>query len=489
MQNYNFTLTGNTTRFTPKAGGVSLLVFLMLLVHGGCMSSGRVNRTKEAFMKQVYQQEIQAAVSTEDSKARTLSFQKALESAIRNDETLAILHLNWQKDNIDLKQAHSMLFPRLKLRVSNETYYGKKDKKLKNNIDAGFLLEYNVLNLLFQRDNISIRRSLANGSIIKGKIQVRNIYSRLMTLMLEIDTNLRETALRKKALSFALGGQQIAKRLEETGKLKQGASWRWDNSVKEAEAKQTEARHALSKTRRLLKYMVGTLSSGAVEISDTSEAAPQIADYKAAVINKQKAIIDAWNHRHEVKLAELDLFMAEMQLLKTKRNWLNFFKVSLGVGRFFIYRDVEQANITLNTTVALPILDMGDMKRTKKKAALDRDMARVKAKHLARRISREVREALDHFTLVREKLEAAENILKKAKVREKMMNSLLRLGRATSLDLFTTRVAALETESRYNRVSMEFQKAILEFKKASGTLMNKTEENKLMETQLKNENE
>ncbi len=464
-----------------KKAYILFLYFPMICCYWGCLSTGRPTLSKEKFMKSVYMNEIKPVPDkTGETEELKFSFQRALELSVLNDENLALLYFSWKKDLLDLKQARSMLLPRVNLQVFNETYYSNEDRKIKNNIDGGLLLQYNLVNLLFQRDKISIQKVASERSLIKGRMEVQNIFFRLLALLMEIEYSLEEVKLREKAQQYAKDGLTISEQLARGGRIKPGITWKWDNDVQETREKYQEAKNDLEFSQRSLKYMLGKINPGNVDVLNAGTFMPPIDRYQNLEIKIPEAITDAWNLRYEVKLAEINLFLSEMELLKSKMSWLNYFRVSAGFGRFFIYRDNERANITLNTSISFPILDLGDSKQIKKKAEIDRDIARVKAVNLARKISMEVREAVEKFDILKRRLLDVENMQKRVNRQKEIVKRLIESNQAVPLDLYAARLASLRAEARYNRICFEFKKAILHLKKVRGTLLNKEEEEKLI---------
>ena len=464
-----------------KKAYILFLYFPMICCYWGCMSIGRPTLSKEKFMKRVYMNEIKPVLDkTGETEELNISFQRALELSVLNDEDLALLYFSWKKDLLDLKQARSMLFPRVNLRAFNETYYSNEDRKIKNNIDGGLLLQYNLVNLLFQRDKISIRKVVSERSLIKGRIEVQNIFFRLLVLLMEIEYNREEVKLREKAQQYAKDGLTISKQLARGGRIKPRITWKWDNDVQETREKYQEAKADLECSQRSLKYMLGKINPGNVDVLNAGTFMPPIDRYQNLEIKIPEAITDAWNLRYEVKLAELNLFLSEMELLKSKMSWLTYIRVSVGFGRFFIYRDNERANIILNTSISFPILDLGDSKRIKKKAEIDRGVARVKAVNLARKISMEVREAVEKFGILKRRLLLVENMQKRVNRQKEIVKRSIESNQAAPLDLYAARLASLRAEARYNRICFEFKKAILHLKKVRGTLLNKEAEEKLI---------
>ena len=450
-----------------------LLCIPLLCLSWSCMSTGRPNLSKEQFMRQVYLDEIKPAVTaageTGDVK---IPFRQALELAVKQDETFALVYFSRQKDLLDLKQAKSMLFPRVHLQVFNETYQSSDDKKIKSNFDAGLSLQYNLLNLLLQRDAISMEKASAQKSLYQGRMEVQNIYSRLLKCLLEIAYNRKDMELKEQALKYAKAGLSISEQWAKEGRVQPGTAWKWSSDVQQAQEEYESAESRLALSLRSLKYMLGRANARDIEIPDAENFMPGTETFRSGEINTAEAITDAWNHRYEVKTAELDLFLAEMNVLKAKMNWLSFFRVNLGFGRFFIYRNDERANVTLNTALSLPLLDLGDSKRLKKKAVIDRDMARVRITNLARKLSREVRESVENTAMLKQRLANAESMKIKAQGQITVVERLMELGQEEPLDLYTARLAALKSEARRHRVYFEFKTAVINLEKARGTLLN-----------------
>jgi outer membrane protein TolC len=108
-------------------------------------------------------------------------------------------------------------------------------------------------------------------------------------------------------------------------------------------------------------------------------------------------------------------------------------------------------------------------------------MARVRITNLARKMSREVREAVENVTMLKRRLASAENMKKRVEGQIDVVKRQIELGRAEPLDLYAARLAALKTDARYHRIYFEFKTAVLNLEKVRGTLLNKDVTEKLTE--------
>jgi len=463
------------------------LVFFLLSVcfFSGCLTAGKSLRSKDNFMKTVYLNEIkpelEKGVGIQDIQ---ISFEKALELSIQENENLSLIRFSWKKDKIDLKQARSLIFPRVKLQIFNETYYSNSEKKIKDNIDGGLMFQYNFLNLLFQGGHISIKKAALQSSIIKGRIEIQNLFLRFLLILMERDYNIKEIELSENFLKYATGGLALSERLAKEGRIKPGETWTWSHYVYDARERYEEAKNRLEFLQRSIKFMLGKTNSGKIEVLNVKRFIPEIDRFHKQEIKIPGVILEAWQQRNEVKLAEVTLFMSEMKLVKSKLGWLNYFRISLGFGRFFIYRDDDRANVTLNTSITLPIFDMGDAKRIKKKAEIDRDISRTRVKNLARIISREVREAVEKVKTLKSSTLNSEKMVQRMKQQKEIVKRLIKLNQAEVLDLYLARIACLNARQKYHHTCFELKKAIVQLKKVRGALVNPELEEKLIKKML-----
>ncbi len=462
--------------YRQTLGYFPAVCLLISLLQWGCMFSAAPNRSKERFMEQVFMTEISPpAMAPGEFPEGKISFGNALELAVKQDENLALIYYTWQKDAVDLSQAKSMLFPRLLMRLSNETHYSQKDNELENHSDTGLQVEYNFLNLLMQRDAISVEKAIEQQSILRGRMGVRDVYSRLLLLALRVEGNKKTVALAEKALGYARDGAAFARKLAEEGRIKPGEVWKWNNTLQRTRETFHEAREQLFNSQSTLNRMVGGMRTGDIEITGARDHLPGAQDHITAPEQEQERLLlkQAWTGRPEVKLAELDLFLAEMKLMRTKLSWLKYFRLSLGVGRFHVmYEDDEQSAIRVNTSIAIPLLDLGDHRRLKKKARLNREMARMKVVKTARNISREIRGAMTDVKRRRRKLANRKDMLQQARQQKDMIEDLLRLNQAELTDLYEARLAALEAEAKLIKAAFESEKARLNLEKTRGSLFN-----------------
>lgn len=414
-----------------------------------------------------------------------ISFLKALELSVLQDENLNLIRFSWQKDNLDLKQARSMILPRVILQLYNETYYSNSEKKIKDNLDGGLMFQYNFLNLFFQGGHISLKKAALQSSLIKGKIEIRNLFFRFLLLLMEIEHNRKEVELAKELLKYATDGLTLSERLAKTGQIKPGEIWTWNHHVTDARERLDKEKSHLEYLQRSLKFMLGKTNCRNIEVLNVQKFIPEIQEFNKQEIKLPKLILDAWQKRDEVKLAEINLFISEMSLAKSKLSWLNYFRISLGLGRFFIYRDGDRANFTLNTSIALPILDMGDTKRLKKKAEIERNFCRTRVKNLARLISREAREAVEKIKALKSSTLNSEKMVQRMEEQGEVIKRLIELNQSEIQDLYLARITGLNARQKYYRTNFELKKAILQLKKIRGTLLTRELEEKLIKKMLR----
>ena len=82
----------------------------------------------------------------------------------------------------------------------------------------------------------------------------------------------------------------------------------------------------------------------------------------------------AWDLRDEVKIAEIELFLAEMKRRQIRLDLLKNFSVSLGSGDFMALFDNEGLDINLKFSLSFPIVDFGDHRRNVEQSEIDNSL-------------------------------------------------------------------------------------------------------------------
>jgi outer membrane protein TolC len=474
------------SRFVVKYQSFNWLFLLLLACFlAGCMSAAKSHQSKENFLNRVYLNEIKPELQKqEEARDIQIPVEKALELSAMQDENLNLIRLGWKKNRLDLKQTRSLLFPRIQLQVYNETYYSNTEKKIKDNIDGGLMLQYNFLNLLFQGGQISIKKAALQSSLIKGRIEIRNLFYRLLLLLMEIDYNLREVELGKKLLKYSKDGLTLSQKLAKEGRIHPRDTWTWNHTIYDAREGYEEAKNRLEFSQRKLKYLMGKSNRAKIEVLNKEKYIPQINPNDHLNHKLPDIISESWKKRMEVKLEGINLFMSEMKLVKSKLSWLNYFRISLGFGRFFIYRDDDRANVSLSTSIVLPIFDMGDAKRKRKKAEIDRDMSRTRITNLARNISREAREAVEKVRMLKSRAINIKKMAKQLEQQKQIIKRSIKMNRAEALDLYLARISYLNVRLQTIQACLAFNKAILQLKKIRGTLLSPLLEEKIINKML-----
>jgi len=458
----------------------------ILFSSSACSVVGKTNSSVNDFLKGMYEREKSAYLGTTNiSGQKITNFEEALERSVLASEDISLLALSWKKDLLMYEQAKSQLFPRFSLSAFNRTFFSNESQRIRNIVDGGIVVDYNFAELLVFSDVVAIEREIVKKNILHSEIAIQKTYEKLLTLLLEIDLYSRIANLYEKEESALRDGLAAVEKSYGLGRSSLTEVWNWRALLRTAAEKLEESRRNCLQVKQALASLVGQGGEAEITISDFQNYSPDISSTPEIGTKLADALDSAWKNRSEIRLAEIDLLLSEIAYAKSKKHWTDYFRISLGFGKYYDYRYDEYANFSINTSISLPLFHFGDVRRKELTAQLERDAKRTMITGLARKIMADVEEALATAKVAYEKFEDADKRRMEMTKSREVLDNLIGRDRASVLDFFSNAYEALEEEVKFEKTRFDLKQALIRLKMRQGRLVDRQLEDKLLNKMFK----
>ncbi|MDD8026035.1 MAG: TolC family protein [Acidobacteriota bacterium] len=443
-----------------------------LLAMAGCSVFPRVDASIKEFSRGVYEKTRAAeAAATAPAVPEGVSFEEALRMMVRASPDLPPLRAAWEKDRLLYQQAKTKVYPRISANVNDRTVFSPATGSTHSILDGGIGIDYNVMDLFFASDLTAAEKQTVAKDLTRGRGFVQSSGEQLLAALLEIDLNGRLRPLYEGLRSSAAGGRAEAERALAAGTIGALDFLAWDKAVQNAEERVAEGRADSLRARRRLGALLGVGGEPALAVRDFRGFVPSEPADSPAETAPADSLDRAWRNRGEVQMAEIDLLVAEVDVARIKNSWTDYFRISLGLGKYYDYRSNEYAGLSVNASFSLPIFDLGDRRRKIKAAEIERDAKRAGIEAAGRRIADEIRAATDDVAEARRKSDSARRWRERMAQGEKLVQTLIGKGEATVLDYDRQRIDALEAEIQFQRSVFELERALIRQRLAEGRLV------------------
>jgi outer membrane protein TolC len=165
----------------------------------------------------------------------------------------------------------------------------------------------------------------------------------------------------------------------------------------------------------------------------------------------EAAFAAAWDRLPEVRIAEIDLFLAELGVSIAKLGRLPKASADLELGSLDTQGSDSNAPVLVNLDLSAPLLDWGDIRRRTTSRTIDREMMRQKIVALARDLRDRLRAADFDCRNARARTHDAMTRLALVRRRASLGDRLRAAGKRDFLDRFTDGLALAAVECEWRR--------------------------------------
>lgn len=457
----------------PSLGMLLLagVLVISIMISQGCSYNRMIQSEVDNWSKTVLDREARFFQSGETS---SLPESAAFETAIPQLLNLVMQQapkLNGSRFDIKLGEIHrqqieSQKWPRLNLNTTLNVPLDDSSYKLRDVLYGGLFIEYDLIDAFFNTDSEAIAESMIRRSLEQQEKASKNVENNLMDCLLDIWHFSQVHLLYESDIESVKKGVDLTQQLYILEKVDIKTVVEWQARLRTAVANRNQAAERIETEMARLKYMAGLQNYRTVSISDISNITNILAHATQDTEYQSADLYRTLHQNSDVKIAEINLFIAEMSILATKKSRLPKLSAGLGLGSQNLYTSLNDAAVVVRLGINLPILDAGDAGRRIRTAEIQRDRERQKVVDLVHRISVDLQDAYRQIRSTRDKLLDAESWYRQQKEwadRQLKLDGLNRLG---TEEVLMAELALNAARLERAQALYSHYKALIQWKKA-----------------------
>jgi outer membrane protein TolC len=326
-----------------------------------------------------------------------LTFAEASRRWVERDQETLRQVMKALAHGLDETEAKSWVYPRADAEFHAATALERGDDGLETAPSGGLVLRYDFKKLVFHADAAAVAAASRDASLRRAQIAIEASIRSLEDLL--VDWRQLQCAVALETERAALFGRLLraVDALGELGALPAGSYAEWKRRQQETQRQGQATSRRLETVRQSLRTGLG-LAPGAepdVGSPDYLLDQPVLPEQLAGELEPRFWLPGVWQKHFACRVAELELFQAEMAIVGAKRERLPRLAGSMGLGDFDTWVGGERvdARATAEIGVWMPLFDAGSIGRTVEKARLQRDLARDSLRMLAQQLTRNIQNA------------------------------------------------------------------------------------------------
>lgn len=447
---------------------VSLMVCSLL---GGC--AAHVHRDVAAFVRstmnrQMLTPEIGDVISPGAEDRTVFTFKQAVERASHYDPDVLDALAEAQQLQLDLKQAHSEIWPRIDLRTYFQIPLGGNNLQGVPVFSGGVFFRYDVQKMLFSGDLSAAAQARMDESRENLGLAIDRLAQNLLTLLSDRESLRSEVTLRRSITSQASHAREHARALERVGDARSQQVFAYEQAYDNSDRDYQDAVRRLAETNRAICTRMMMDCTEDVVISDLPHLLSSLEAITTTSRPDENLLRGVWEKRHDTRIANLDLFLKEMAVIDEKRKRIPTISPSFGLGSMSLTSTFSQAPAVVQLGAFMPLIDFGDIKRQIDKAAIEEDKARQNIILLQMKVQRELIDSSASLNEAVAARNAAQTHRKLLLEQSEVGRQLIESGISDSSEFSDTNIRALEAEIEVARSRANVFKAANQYVGASG---------------------
>jgi hypothetical protein len=380
-------------RFRPLCWNAYGGLILLCLWLNGCASVSRAAQDADRFMKEtehsVAADAGQPAAARDKGGAGLISAGRYFASC----PEIAAWKRDWLRQGLELKLKKRRIFPKLNVQFANQSYIAENSLQVKNITEGGLAIQYKVEDLLYYSAGVSLAEWQLNRVLLRIRKALQDEIVAVKKRRLKQEYVQEALDLCRQSLAIASAGAEIAglDALNDPGGEKTLRKMEWQSQ--ESALRQAVERDRFNLEMCRSEYRESAAGIDGREWNEGLFSKPAADEAKRTVLD---ALADhagfklAWGKRVDVMEAEAELAAREVELASAGLAWFKFLAVSVGFGKYYVFKDNDFARFNLRLSLNFPVLDYGETGSIRKMARQDRDHAQQRILALARKLHAEL---------------------------------------------------------------------------------------------------
>lgn len=452
---------------TPTEKTLMMVLSCLVLCPLGCHYHQEIQSQVSDWSMAMFDRETAPVRSAASASGRVeMTFDEILLLAKEREPGLLQAAYDADLGAIQKEQVLSERWPRLDL---NTSLYVPLDEGLDTFSDAvygGLFIKYDLLRAVFNADAASVADSMIQRAREREKEVTTRLYWTLVDVLLNVTYHTRALERHESALESAERGLALADELHASNRTDARIVLEWQTKVREIRTLRDQSAQQLSTAESRLKHLTGLQRAREIKVVDSDGILAAVDNSDYTYTEMEDSLSYAWKHRSDIRIAEIDLFLAEMAVIDAKQSRLPELSFGLGLGSMSMYDSWADRTLVGVLNLSVPLFDWGDARRRIAKAKIERNIQRQRMVDLVRRIALEVQESSTQIDAAMQTRDRADSWRKRQAAWMEDRMELANVQRLGPLDVPAAELAMSSAELDYDQAQWMLRKAIIQWKEA-----------------------
>ena len=375
-------------------------------------------------------------------------------------------------ETTDIAEAKSWVWPRADIEFHETVANDRNDSSVNSAPSGGLVLRYDFKKFLFHSDAAAVSAARRDLSLQKARLAIDSALGRFEDLVIEWRQLQEAAPLEDQRAAEFRRLMEAVHSLDELGMLPAGGFAEWKHREQVALREQSEVSRRRKSVLESLQTELGLTAGAEPDLGslDFLLKVPPLPERPAGEGEVRQWLPGVWQSHAACRIAENELFQAEMAVIGAKRERLPRLTGSIGLGNIDTWVGTQnvEANAVAEIGISMPIFDAGTISRGVQKSVLSRDLARRNVRIQAQSLAREVQSASGALRAANVELEHRRAECEEVRRLADTAGRSAGIGQGDPLLPFTLRVYRLEAELGALEANMKLAKAWRAYRVAVG---------------------
>ena len=375
-------------------------------------------------------------------------------------------------EGVDVAEAKSWVWPRADIEFHEIVANERNDSSVSSAPSGGLVLRYDFKKFLFRGDAAAVSAARRDLFLQKARLAIDSALGRFEDLVIEWRQLQEALPLEDQRVAEFRRLMEAVHSLDELGVLPAGSFAEWKHREQVALREQSEVLRRRKSVLESLHTELGLAADSEPELGslDFLLKVPPLPERPAGEGEVRQWLPSVWQSHGACRIAEDELFQAEMAVIGAKRERLPRLTGSVGLGNIdtWVGTQLVEANAIAEIGISMPIFDAGTISRGVEKSVLNRNLARRNVRMQAQSLAREVQSASGALRAAHVEVEHRRAECEEVRRLADTAGRSAGIGQGDPLLPFALRVYRLEAERGASEANVKLAKAWRAYRVAVG---------------------
>ena len=446
---------------------VGLVLAILSSAGGGCSSASKV---REQLRVEVAGPE--SFIEPATNLTGRITFAAASRRCAEHDAETMRQVTQALSETTDIAEAKSWIWPRADIEFGAIVASDRNNGSVHSAPSGGLVLRYDFKKFLFHGDAAAVSAARRDLSFQKARLAIESALGRFEDLVIEWHQLQAALLLEDQRVAEFRRLMEAVHSLDELGVLPAGSFAEWKHREQVALREQSEVARRKKSVLESLRMELGLVADAEPDLGslDFLLKILPLPERSAGEGEVQQWLPGVWQSHAASRIAEIELFQAEMGVIGAKRERFPRLTGSIGLGDIDtrVGSDIVEANALAEIGISMPIFDAGTISRGVEKSVLNRDLARRNVGIQARSLAREVHNTSGALRAAHLEVEHRQAECEEVRRLADTAGRSAGIGQGDPLLPFALRVYRLEAELGALEADMKLAKAWRAYRVAVG---------------------